>query len=161
MKKRLLILLGLITGFANSEMSVLTANKDTAGIFKNFVIQDNNLNKCLFPEIYRSSDRGITVLDRWWDDVENNGRLKRSHYLKLKMRLAQNVMPQSLAEDFLSGELPDELDKQYQIALKKYAKTTTLKGKNACDKVGQYATDLVESYDELDDKWDKPVRSPF
>ncbi|OOF53891.1 hypothetical protein [Rodentibacter genomosp. 2] len=157
------ILTALWVGFLATTVNAneQIANKETAGIFKNFVIQDNNLNKCLFPEIYRSTDRGIALLDKWWDDVENGGRLKRSHYLKLKRRLAQNIMPESLSEDFLSGELPDELDKQYQVALKKYAKMTTLKGKNACRQVGQYATDLVESYNEVDSKWDRPVASPF
>lgn len=160
MKRMLTVLwVGLFATMVNANEPI--ADKETASIFKNFVIQDNNLNKCLFPEIYHSADRGNAVLDKWWNDVENGGRLKRAHYLKLKMRLAQNVMPEALAENFWAGELSYELDKQYQTALKKYAKTTTLKGKNACDKVGQYATDLVENYNELDDKWDKPVLSPF
>ncbi|MGX3066021.1 hypothetical protein [Ursidibacter arcticus] len=129
-------------------------------IFKQFIIQDNNINKCLFPEIYQSNDRGSEIIDKWWNDTENDGRLKRSHYLKLKMRLAQKIMPANLAEDYLFNGLSPELQKQFEQVEKRYAKTVSIKSMNECRRIGKYATDLVEEYDETNQKWRKSFPNP-
>lgn len=85
MKKLLIALFGLVAITANGQ------EIDLDRIFKQFVIQNNNLNKCLFPEIYRSKEGDNSILENWWNDQENNGRMKRAYYLKLKMRLAQKL----------------------------------------------------------------------
>lgn len=143
-----------------SDVVVKPADKKTAAMFKTYVLQSNKLDKCLFPDIYRAKDQGEAILEKWWNDTENGGRLKRTHYLKLKMRLAQKIMGNELAQSFLENRLPAELSAQYQTILTKYGKTTTVKSHKACKKVGQYATDLVESYDEVQDKWRKDFPNP-
>lgn len=173
MPKIIYLLLGLSSLLANAETidsegrkwvtaSELKAEKPLkyASIFKQFIIQDNNLNKCLFPDIYRSDDRGEAIIEQWWNDTENNGRMKRAHYLKLKMRLAQKIMPPALAEEFLFGSLSADAQLAYENTLKKYAKTVSIKSKSACQKIGQYATDLIEEYDEINEKWRKPFPNP-
>ncbi|KAE9539229.1 hypothetical protein HT665_01445 [Ursidibacter maritimus] len=133
---------------------------DIKKIFKQFIIQDNNINKCLFPEIYQSNDRGSEIIDKWWNDIENEGRLKRSHYLKLKMRLAQKIMPANLAEDYLFNGLSPEWQKQFDQAEKRYAKIVSIKSMDECRIIGKYATDLVEEYDETNQKWRKSFINP-
>lgn len=126
-------------------------------VFREYVIQDNNLNKCLFPEIYQSSDRGSEALERWWQDAENGGRQKRAYYLKLKIRLAQKIMPSEMAEQFL---FKGAYDAEYKQALKHYPKKVTIKSNKECGNVSQYAIHLIEEYDEFNDKWRKEFPNP-
>ncbi len=131
--------------------------QNTALIFKEYVVQNNNLDKCLFPEIYQGNEN--EVLEKWWSDTENNGRMKRAHYLKLKMRLAQKIMSQEIAEKFLfSGA--SAYQTEYEQAKKRYAKTVTIQSQQQCEKVGAFATNLIEEYDESNAKWRKPFQNP-
>lgn len=124
-------------------------------IFREYIIQENNLNKCLFPEIYRSSDRGQTILNQWWEDADN-GRMKRAYYLKLKIRLAQRIMPSAMAQQFLGGSLSS----QFEQAQKRYLKKTSIKSLKECQKVRIFATNLIEEYDEFNEKWWKEFPKP-
>lgn len=133
-------------------VGVTAKQTDIDNLFKEYVIQDNNINKCLFPDIYRSTDRGETVLDKWWSDTENNGRMKRAYYLKLKMRLAQRVLPSEVAESFLFSHSPKYQD-EYKQALTRYSKKTSIKSKKECKKVVEFATNLIEEYDEINERW--------
>lgn len=146
MKNLLIILFGLGAGLANAE------NMDL--LFKQYVIQSNNLDKCLFPEIYRTNE--TDVLDVWWND-EDNGRMRRAYYLKLKMRLAQKIMPEELANRFNNGELPYSEEQSYEQAKQKYHKTVSVK---RCENVSQYALNLIEERDEINDKWRKDFPEP-
>lgn len=150
MKKLLIALFGLVVITANGQ------EIDLDRIFKQFVIQNNNLNKCLFPEIYRSKEGDNSILENWWNDQENNGRMKRAYYLKLKMRLAQKIMPLELADDFWDGKLSNEQQYALNNAKQKYKKTTNANCKN----VRKYAFNLIEEYDEINDKWRKHFSEP-
>lgn len=144
MKKFLALCLGLM-----ATVAVAKTTPNTDHIFKEYIIQNNNLDKCLFPEIYQGNEN--EVLEKWWSDTENNGRMKRAHYLKLKMRLAQKVMPADMAEKFLFGGTTYQ--NAYEQAKKRYGNTVSIKSKKACEKVGIFATNLIEEYDESNDKW--------
>lgn len=151
MKKSLILLLALSL-FAKAE----EAKSIEANIFKKYVIQENNIDKCLFPEMYHSADRNA-VLEKWWEDTEQGGRVKRAHYLKLKMRLAQKVLPVDIFNGFWSSS---ELYPLYMQAVGKYGKIVSIHSIVECDKVGQYATDLIENYDEFNEKWRKTFSEP-
>lgn len=131
--------------------------QNTALIFKEYVVQNNNLDKCLFPEIYQGNEN--EVLEQWWSDTENNGRMKRAYYLKLKMRLAQKIMPQEIAEKFLfSGA--SAYQTEYEQAVERYTKTVNIKSNKECKKVEIFAQNLIEEYDEFNEKWRKSFPNP-
>lgn len=127
-------------------------------VFKQYVIQNNNLDKCLFPEIYQANDEN-EILNHWWEDDANNGRMRKAYYLKLKMRLAQKIMDTELANQFIFGELSAITEKSYKHAREKYHKQTSVQ-LSQCEKVGVYATNLIEEYDTFDDKWRKNFPEP-
>lgn len=149
MKKLLIALFGLAVSVVNAQEQELDR------IFKQFVIQNNNIDKCLFPEIYQSNDKN-EVLEKWWDDVENGLRMKRAYYLKLNRRLAQKILPLELADDFWDGKLSHEQQSALNNAKQKYKKTTNANCKN----VRKYAFNLIEEYDEINDKWRKHFSEP-
>lgn len=126
-------------------------------MFKHYVLQNNNIDKCLFSAIYRSDDNGEATLDKWWLDTENGGRMKYAYYLKLKLRLAQKTMSSDVAEMFHNGKLSSELQEQYERAVEKYGKRTTQKN---CKVVQKYAQNLIENYDETNERWRKAFPNP-
>lgn len=149
MKKLLIVLFGLAVSVVNAQ------EQELERIFKQFVIQNNNIDKCLFPEIYQSNDKN-EVLEKWWDDVENGLRMKRAYYLKLNRRLVQKILPEELADDFWDGKLSHEQQSVLNNAKQKYKKTTNANCKN----VRKYAFNLIEEYDEINDKWRKHFSEP-
>lgn len=149
MKKLLIALFGLVVITANGQ------EIDLDRIFKQFVIQNNNIDKCLFPEIYQSNDKN-EVLEKWWDDVGNGLRMKHAYYLKLNRRLMQKILPLELADDFWDGKLSHEQQSALNNAKQKYKKTTNANCKN----VRKYAFNLIEEYDEINDKWRKHFSEP-
>lgn len=152
--KKWLVIVGLFC------FSTVVQATDTATLFKQYIIQNNNIDKCLFPEIYRSTDQGESVLDKWWDDTENGGRMKRSYYLKLKMRLAQRIMSSELSERFRLDTLSNEEKKHYKNAEKKIGKKVSILTPRECKKVSEYATNLIEEYDEFNEKWRSNFPNP-
>lgn len=149
MKKMFVFFTAVLLGAAAQANDFAQSEK----IFKQYFIQDNNINKCLFPDIYQLDDRGATIIEKLWADEENGGRLKRAHYLKLKIRLAQKIMPLELSEQFLSNTLSFDLQQEYEQAQKRYNKTVSIKSNKECEKIGEYATKLIEEYDEFNQKW--------
>ncbi len=137
-------------------VAVAQPPQNNALIFKEYVVQNNNLDKGLFSDIYQGNEN--EVLEKWWNDTENNGRMKRAYYLKLKMRLAQKVMPPDMAEAFLSGNSTYQND--YEKAQKRYTKTVTIQSKQQCEKVRAFAINLIEEYDESNAKWRKSFSNP-
>lgn len=159
MKKLTLFLaaLGLSVGVMAKSVAIDATHSQTATMFKRYVLQNNNIDKCLFPAIYRSDDNGEATLDKWWNDTENGGRMKYAYYLKLKLRLAQKTMSPDVAEMFHNGKLSSELQEQYEQAVEKYGKKTTQKN---CKVVRNYAEHLIENYDETNERWRKAFPNP-
>lgn len=146
MKKLLTALcLGLWVGSVGAETKWITArdldnqelkeNKPLVKTLRDYVILDNDIKKCYFPELWNNPENIHDFLNEW----SENDEAKFSRYTRIYYRLPYDKLPEeilkSMPEVTLHGEYENYLLREIW---EKYQRTTTIKHKDDCEKIGNY-----------------------
>lgn len=128
------------TDLNHSEMS--KSELDEA--LKNYVILDNDIHKCFFPEIWAQPENQIDFLDKWAEDEK--GRF--SLYTRIFYRLPYAKLPQEIIDKMDNTSLRDEVSTPpLSDFYEQYQKTTSIKTNDDCERISEFITDdLLKNY---------------
>ena len=102
-------------------------------ILKAYVILDNDIQKCYFPEIWKAKNND--ALDKLRQQDE--GRF--SLYTRIYYRLPYAKLPKQILQGMDSTDLNGVYANSQLSAMKeKYKQTTSIKSKKDCQKIGKF-----------------------
>lgn len=102
-------------------------------ILKAYVILDNDIQKCYFPEIWKAKNND--ALDKLRQQDE--GRF--SLYTRIYYRLPYAKLPEQILQGMDSTDLNGVYANSQLSAMKeKYKQTTSIKSKKDCQKIGKF-----------------------
>lgn len=125
--------------------NVENVDETLAKQLKDYVILDNDIHYCYFPEIWEA-DGDTTILDKW--EENDDERHKASLYYRIFYRLPYAKLPQSIVKKMDTTSLHDEsnvppLNDFYEV----YKRETSIKKESDCAKIGDYIyNDLLKNY---------------
>lgn len=116
----------------------LLSNAQLDKILKDYVILDNDIKKCYFPELWQSKDKN--ALDKLYEQNEKQFWL----YTRIYYRLPYAKLPESILKNMSEGALGGEYE-DYQLSqvLKKYQNKTSIKTKKDCNKIHNFVDELL------------------
>lgn len=129
--------LGLIatTAIANTGKQKLEQKNALNKTLKEYVLLDNDIKKCYFPEMWEKPEDTNDLLTLWSEKEPSRFSL----YTRIYYRLPYDKLPEDILKDMPEVVLHGEYENhQLDKVRRKYEKTTTVKQKKDCEKIGNY-----------------------
>ncbi|MDH2997162.1 hypothetical protein A1D22_05685 [Pasteurellaceae bacterium LFhippo2] len=113
---------------------------------KEFIIKDNDITKCYFPEIWKNPDDMHDILNKWAESEKDKGRF--SLFTRIYYRLPYAILGDYIDDVFINDNTYDHnFETQRSRLTAKYGRTTTVKSKKDCKKIGEFIyEDLLKNY---------------